>query len=86
MTALTTVEDDSNSLPQGGDKPSYDLRLTERLVDGYGSNMKASRQILRVLFLGLKFLILGFDRLFPRSLMLDYPDVSLGGSRADLSL
>jgi hypothetical protein len=48
--------------------------------------MKASRQILRVLFLALKFLILGFDCLFPRSLMLNYPDVSRGGSRADLSL
>jgi hypothetical protein len=45
--------------------------------------MKASR---RVLFLSLKFLVLGFDLLFPKRLILDYPDVSLGGSRADLTL
>jgi hypothetical protein len=51
--------------------------------------MKAARPILHrrsVLFLSLKFLFLGFDLLFPRRLILDYPDVSLGGSRTDLTI
>lgn len=45
--------------------------------------MKASGPILPM---ALKFLILGFDPLFPKRLILDYPDVSLGGSRADLTI
>lgn len=64
----------------------WDLRFAERLVDGYGSNMKASRQILRALFLFLKSLLFGFDLRFSRRLILDHPDMSLGGSRADLTL
>jgi hypothetical protein len=51
--------------------------------------MKAARPILHrrsVLFLSLNFSPLGLALLFFSGLIFDYPDVSLGRRRADLTL
>jgi hypothetical protein len=46
--------------------------------------MKASRSIFHRRSVLLLFL--GFDLLVPRRLILDYPDVCLGGGRADVTI